>query len=152
MGSTILTMKTLTHKIIIYSSCLLLVGWSQPSISYDDIKSLGDGLKAKLPQSAMFDTIFKSEDTTELVDNLFHMALTPMKCVIETVDQKEFDELLIEAGIDSQSAKPQQGKTNKTTPVMDKLDKQCGSKVKRAKNQMTKEIENFMVNAWNDFF
>merc|ERR1711879_519135 len=84
MGSTILTMKTLTHKIIIiYSSCLFLVGWSQPSISYDDIKSLGDGIKAKLPQSAMFDTIFKSEDTTELVDNLFHMALTPMKCVIE---------------------------------------------------------------------
>merc|ERR1711936_1300051 len=111
MGSTILTMKTLTHKIVIYS-CLFLVGWSQP-INLDDLKP---------PQSAMFDSIFKSEDTTKLVDSLFHMALKPMKCVIGTVDQKEFDELLIETGIDnSQSAK----KANKTTPVMDKLDKQC---------------------------
>merc|ERR1711934_531645 len=138
MGSTILTMKTLTHKIVIYS-CLFLVGaWAQPvSLDWD-----------KLPQSAMFDTIFKSDDTTKLVDSLFHMALKPMKCVIETVDQKEFDELLIETGIDS----AQQDKTNKTTPVMDKLDKQCGTKVKRAKSQMTTEIENFMAKKWNDFF
>merc|ERR1711934_1339252 len=141
MGSTILTMKTLTHKIVIYS-CLFLVGaWAQPvSLDWD-----------KLPQSAMFDTIFKSDDTTKLVDSLFHMALKPMKCVIETVDQKEFDELLIETGIDSQHA----DKTNneaKATPVMDKLDKQCGSKVKRAKSQMTTEIELFMKNQWKGFF
>merc|ERR1711934_163408 len=143
MGSTILTMKTLTHKIVIYS-CLFLVGaWAQPvSLDWE-----------QLPQSAMFDTIFKSDDTTKLVDSLFHMALKPMKCVIETVDQKEFDELLIEAGIDSQSAKTgQQDKTNKTTPVMDKLDKQCGSKVARAKSQMTTEIELFMKKQWKGFF
>merc|ERR1711934_402160 len=131
MGSTILTMKTLTHKIVIYS-CLFLVGaWAQPvSLDWD-----------KLPQSAMFDTIFKSDDTTKLVDSLFHMAIKPMKCVIETVDQKEFDKLLIETGIDKQGeSELLKTNTNKTTPVMDKLDKHCGTKVNQAKTQMTTEI------------
>merc|ERR1712173_511168 len=80
-------------------------------------------------------------ETEEFVQKLWGIALKPITCYVDNVDDSELDQLLSEVRQES-----------KSTKVLDKVKRSCAQTETEAKQQMTTDIENFVTGKIYDFW